>query len=162
MRRRSMLDARVNSGKRRGIATVEFALILPVLLYLAFGVIEFGWMIKSQLTIANAVREGARFAALGNTSAAVRTRVKTLANTLPTPLIDNQIVLDQTSDRISANPTYAVWPTDTSTTPAKNGVSAGNFIRVTVNYPFKPLTGFFPFLKNRTLTSSASMEREVN
>jgi Flp pilus assembly protein TadG len=161
-RRSNIVGTRAKYGKRRGSATLEFALVLPILLYLILGIIEFGWMIKSQLTIANATREGARFAALGNTSTAVRTRVKTVSTSLPTSLTDGQIVLDQTADRTSTSPTYSAWPSDTSDTPPKNGVVVGNLLRVTVNYPFKPLTGFFPFLKNRTLTSSASMQREVN
>lgn len=148
--------------RRRGVATLEFALVLPVLLYLVLGIIEFGWMIKSQLTLSNAAREGVRYAALGNTTTAVRTRVKSMANTLPTALTDDQIVLDQTADRTSTSPTYSAWPADTSASPSKNGVTVGSLLRVNINYPYKPLTGFFPFLKNRNLVASASMAREVN
>jgi Flp pilus assembly protein TadG len=44
---------------------VEFALLLPVLLLIIFGVIDFGRAINAQITLTQAAREGARLAALG-------------------------------------------------------------------------------------------------
>lgn len=46
--------------KARGIATVEMALVLPVLSILLFGMIDFGFALYNQGTIATASREGAR------------------------------------------------------------------------------------------------------
>ncbi len=43
---------------------VEFALILPILLLLLCGIIDFGWMYYSQITLNNAAREGARYAVI--------------------------------------------------------------------------------------------------
>lgn len=45
---------------RRGAALVEFALVLPLLLVLIFGIIEFGIIIYDKAMVTNAVREGAR------------------------------------------------------------------------------------------------------
>jgi Flp pilus assembly protein TadG len=45
----------------RGQEVVEFALILPLLMTLLFGIVEFGWAVFSYNTIANAAREGARW-----------------------------------------------------------------------------------------------------
>lgn len=45
----------------RGASMVEFALVLPVLLLILFGIIEFGIIIYNQQVITNASREGARF-----------------------------------------------------------------------------------------------------
>lgn len=57
------------SGRRkmnhpRGVAVLEFALVVPVLLLLVFGITEFGraWMTKNIMT--QAAREGARYAAV--------------------------------------------------------------------------------------------------
>lgn len=141
----------------RGSVTVEFALILPILLYLVLGIIEFGWMVRCHLIVANAVREGTRYAALGNPSTAVKTRVKNAAAALMPGLTDAQIVLDQTADKVSSSPVYSSWPADAN---SKNGVVVGNLLRVSANYPFRPLTGFFPFLRNRTVAVSATMTRE--
>lgn len=46
----------------KGQAMVEFALILPILLLIICGIIDFGWMFYNQLSIDNACREGARYA----------------------------------------------------------------------------------------------------
>jgi Flp pilus assembly protein TadG len=48
----------------RGAAAVELALVLPVLLLMLFGVIDFGRMLNTQLRLTEAAREGARAAAL--------------------------------------------------------------------------------------------------
>jgi Flp pilus assembly protein TadG len=44
----------------RGTAIVEFAIILPLLLVLLFGIIEFGIILYDKAVITNASREGAR------------------------------------------------------------------------------------------------------
>lgn len=48
--------------KSRGVATVEAALLLPLLLLLTFGVIEYGWMLVKTQQITNATRHAARVA----------------------------------------------------------------------------------------------------
>lgn len=45
---------------QRGAAAVEFALLLPVLIILLFGMIEFGIALSRQQVLATASREGAR------------------------------------------------------------------------------------------------------
>jgi Flp pilus assembly protein TadG len=47
-----------------GAAAVEMALVLPLLLFVLFGVIDFGRMLNAQITLTEAAREGARAAAL--------------------------------------------------------------------------------------------------
>ncbi len=50
---------------RRGQTAVEFALTLPILLLLMFGIIEFGRIFQSWVTIQNAARTAARYAITG-------------------------------------------------------------------------------------------------
>lgn len=45
---------------RRGIVTIEAALVFPVLLLILFGVIELGWMLLKSQQLTNAARNGAR------------------------------------------------------------------------------------------------------
>ena len=45
---------------RRGMAMVEFVLVLPTLLILLFGMLEFGILFYQWQTLSNAAREGAR------------------------------------------------------------------------------------------------------
>lgn len=51
-----------------GVAAVEFALILPVLALLLFGVLEFGRVWSQYQLFQGAAREGARCAAVASTS----------------------------------------------------------------------------------------------
>lgn len=58
-------------GRRRddrGVAAVEFALILPVLLLLVLGIINFGYLFGQKLALNQAVREGARQAVVPGTN----------------------------------------------------------------------------------------------
>lgn len=48
--------------RERGMATVELAIILMVLMFLVFGVMEFGWMFLRMQEVSNAARAGARVA----------------------------------------------------------------------------------------------------
>jgi len=67
----------------RGAAAVEFALLLPVLLLLVFGIIDFGRALNAQITLTQAAREGARLAAEGQPwSAVVVPRTRAAATTL--------------------------------------------------------------------------------
>ena len=50
----------------KGQSLVELSLTLPILLILVFGIIDFGLGMRSYISLANSVREGARFAAVGN------------------------------------------------------------------------------------------------
>lgn len=60
----------------RGAAMVELALILPILLLLLVGIIEFGLVYNAQVSIQGAAREGARALALGESSAQVEAAVQ--------------------------------------------------------------------------------------
>jgi Flp pilus assembly protein TadG len=71
----------------RGSAAVELALVLPLLLLMLFGIIDFGRMLNTQITLTEAAREGARAAALGFDPGARVTRTAngtTLASTVVT------------------------------------------------------------------------------
>lgn len=67
----------------RGQALVEFALILPILLLLIIGSMEFGLIIHQYLAVTEAAREGARSAAVGASDAAVTSVVRTAASQIP-------------------------------------------------------------------------------
>lgn len=76
-----MVNRRIPARSEHGAAAVEFALVVPLLLLLLFGMISTGFVFNDHLSVTNAVREGARFgSSVDFTSATwatdVRDRVK--------------------------------------------------------------------------------------
>jgi Flp pilus assembly protein TadG len=58
----------VVNGQERGQALVEFALVLPMLFLLMVYVVNFGGLFYSWVTVANAARSAAQYAAMGVSS----------------------------------------------------------------------------------------------
>jgi Flp pilus assembly protein TadG len=53
---------------QKGVAAIEFAILLPVLLAILLGIINYGLLMYNQAVITNAAREGARWAAIHNSA----------------------------------------------------------------------------------------------
>jgi Flp pilus assembly protein TadG len=68
---------RARHGDTRGAAAVEFALVLPVVLLLVLGIVDFGRMLDWQIKLSGAAREGARWVALGQGDPTNRVRTAT-------------------------------------------------------------------------------------
>ena len=79
------------SHNDRGAAAVEMALVLPFLLLLVCGIVDFGRAYNANLTLTHAAREGARIWALGGTTAEMTTAATdaavglTVTSVAPTP-----------------------------------------------------------------------------
>ena len=65
----------------RGQSLVEFALVIPILLILVFGIIDFGMGLRSYISLTNATREGARFGAIGNPAGSYPANCDGVSNT---------------------------------------------------------------------------------
>jgi Flp pilus assembly protein TadG len=78
----------------RGAAAVEFALLLPLLVLIVFGLIDFGRAINTQITLTQAAREGARALALGQATYQTRAQQAAigLSGVTVTDLPDSQFV----------------------------------------------------------------------
>lgn len=73
MRRRL---ARKAKNRRWAAAAVEMAVVMPFLLMMLFGIIEWGWIFTVRQSLVTAAREGARTAALpGSTETDVASRI---------------------------------------------------------------------------------------
>jgi Flp pilus assembly protein TadG len=58
------MDKKRDLNSDAGSSVIEFALVLPILLLILFGIINFGVLLYNQSVITNAAREGARWAAI--------------------------------------------------------------------------------------------------
>jgi Flp pilus assembly protein TadG len=57
-------------GRERGAAAVEFALVLPLLVILLLGIIDFGLYYYNDLQLTHAARDAARYLSVNNVAAA--------------------------------------------------------------------------------------------
>ena len=153
--------------KRRDTAMVEFALVIPVIMLILVGLLEFGWMTKNRLQFANAVREGARDAAIGKSNTTVKTRIAErcsgIAGASTNPADGKPAITIMRDDNNDANG-YAYTITVGDKTADSSGVvyndaPSGAAIQVTASMPQASLTGI-PFSTGRTLQVSVVMRRE--
>ena len=61
----------IRAKRERGQALVEFAMVLPVLILLVVGMMQFGLLFHEFLLVTHAAREGARVATLGGSDAEI-------------------------------------------------------------------------------------------
>jgi Flp pilus assembly protein TadG len=110
--------ARINN--QNGAAMVEFAIVLPVLLMLIFGMIEFSVMLYDKAMLTNASREGARLGILYDFPDRITTAE--MNTTVDNYLQNHLISLGGAS----------TW----STSVSGSCTAAGDPITVTVTYPY--------------------------
>lgn len=67
---------------KKGQSMVEMALILPVIILLLMGMVEFSRIFGSYLLVAHASREGARMASIGRTDAEIQANISNKVNVL--------------------------------------------------------------------------------
>ena len=102
-----------------GAALIEAAFVLPMLLFVSIGIIEFGRAFQTWQIVTNAAREGARVAVLGGMSDdAVKTRVKDYL----------KMGID--------SPASASITINRTTTVSLGGAATASASRVQVDYPF--------------------------
>jgi Flp pilus assembly protein TadG len=123
--------------RQSGIATVEFAIVLPVLVMLLLGVTELGRAMLRYNALTKAVQEGARYAAayalLGSTGAVN---------------VDPQLLTEVRNVVVFGNTAGAGGPVLDGLQTAQVDVVdlGGDQVRVDVSYPYEPLLG--PVLPN--------------
>jgi Flp pilus assembly protein TadG len=89
---------------KRGAAAMEFALTFPLILFLAIGIIEFGWCFHMSNQLHTAVRDAARQGALtaGGSSSTGGSNAESQLNDLLTTFYDhcagNSCTISSTSD----------------------------------------------------------------
>jgi Flp pilus assembly protein TadG len=151
--------ARARRSGERGAAAVEFALLSPILLILVFGIIDFGLAMNAQIIVANAVREGARTAALGGSYDATitaATRAETgVVGTVPTPTATCKL-----ADGVTNCPTTGAtaWTTGNTNSPPSGATVT---VSITFSYHWITPIRMIPGLSSQlTFTRTSSMKVE--
>lgn len=145
-----MQDAQVAMIKtirsQQGQTLVEFALILPLLLILVFGIVEFAIIFYDKAVVTNASREGARRGSVA--SYTVDTGAydpldlsevqSAVSNYLSGRIIDFASGSSTTSVCWASVPT-GPWDNCISPPPAQPSPPGSNYLRVVVSYPYSYL-----------------------
>ena len=146
---------RGRSVRRRGVAAVEMAIVLPILILALVGIIEFGRAVMVQQIITNAAREGARRGVTpGVTTEFIRTRyvIPYVSRTLyggtgqyPQNIGTSTVVV-----------TVATEPSGSGLPTRRERIT----VRVTVPYD-QVSYGMRIFMGGRTLSAQVTMRREL-
>jgi len=110
-----------SGGVDRGATAVEFALLLPLLLVIVLGIVDFGRALNAQITLTQAAREGVRLAALGQPNVVSRTQ----AAAYPLTGVGVAVTACPTGSTPSSNAVVTTTYTFTFVTPV--GAIAGMF-----------------------------------
>lgn len=95
-------------ASERGAAAVEFALILPILVSLLIGIVEFGRAYNAQITLTAAAREGARVMAIQKSTTATQDAVKAASPSLNPQLTNTQIQVSPSACAAGTNTTVTI------------------------------------------------------
>jgi Flp pilus assembly protein TadG len=119
----------------RGQSVVEFALVVPLLLLIILGIVEFSRMFETLNVLTSAAREGARVAAV---TAPDVGRAQTAARNV------------LTAGNVTETPSISV-----------SGPNANSEITVTVRVTYTPITGYFiPGIHAMSIQRAATMRWE--
>ena len=112
-----------NVKRQKGAAAIEFALVLPLLVLLLFGTIEFGLLLFNQQVITNASREGARAGIVAGSSRVTDAEIESVVSNY---CLDNLI-----SFAGNTTPVIAIDPSGN-----RDGSLFGEDLTVTVTYDY--------------------------
>jgi Flp pilus assembly protein TadG len=144
---RSVKTSRARARSERGASLVEMAIVIPVLLLIVFGIIEFGFAINHNIDVTQGVREAARQGTVANFSGGIAGCTSGTPNQQLYCFTKNRIGLDQTKTQVMI------------IGPGTNQV--GQQFSVCASYPVESLTGLLaPFLSGRFLHSETTMRLE--
>jgi Flp pilus assembly protein TadG len=149
---RPALPTQSDWRSERGAELVEFALILPLLLLVLLGIMDFGLLFQRYEVITNAAREGARVAILPDYEASVDANVQARVN----QYVSTSGLPGAATATVGAPQTVAV------------GTQCMTVRVVTVSYVYDymfvgPIVGLFggSSLTSKTLHASSAMRSEM-
>ena len=139
----------MKSRSQTGQAIVEFAFVLPILLLMILGIIEFSLLLYDKAVITNASREGARVGIVAQDRSNISAINTTISDAVNNYCRNNVISFGSTTVTIPA--------------PAWSGYTFGDSLTVTVNfnYTWLVLPHFISgFGSAKQITASTKMRLE--
>lgn len=128
--------------REEGVAAVEFALILPVLFLILFGVLEFGRVWSQYQLFQGAAREGARCAAVASSSnCGVQARINNAAQPYSPSPVASQLIIDSAGNPVAGG------------TRANGCLVTDKGKDIQVSWP-QPLNVDIPFWSKVTITTT--------
>jgi Flp pilus assembly protein TadG len=126
--------------RQRGVAAVEFALVLPLLLVVVLGAIDWGWYFFIDQLVTNAAREGARAGTL-----------------LPPRPTSTPGQAEDAAEGAGLAYLKRVSLSETGVAATMTTVDGTDAISVTITYPVGSLTGFLSAVMPANAVATAVM-----
>jgi len=181
--------AKLAVGADSGIAAVEFAILVPVMLILLMGGTDLGQMLYAYYRLDQAVAAGAEYAALNATSvnstsgAALASSIATVVESAngtawanDTIVVNNGPTVTMTGGAagssgtasnadsyycLTGSPGSWSWGTAHSTQVSCGATgTAGKFVTVTATYSYHPVLKIYSFITDSTLSQSSAVETQ--
>lgn len=118
-------------ARERGLAAVELALVLPILIMVVFAVINFAAVMYDYIVMTNSAREGARWASI-NTHTAFSCSSTAVGTNDPC----------EVANRYAADRLLNFGVATSPLTTASGAGTAGSLVTVTMTYSFKGIGWF--------------------
>jgi Flp pilus assembly protein TadG len=139
--------------RRRGQALVEFALVFPIFMLVLAGIMDFGFMLYSRMSIINAAREGARASVM-------------VPNYTDIPTIAQGAAVSSASTGgiglSASNVTTTCIQTSSGANPAPTctwgSAVRGDSVRVTISYSYQT---FFPLFFGAQFDLSSTVQMVI-
>jgi Flp pilus assembly protein TadG len=129
----------------RGQSLVEFALVLPIFLLLMSGMLDLGLALYTNMTVANATREGARVGVVNPSTTVVETRVRDMASGLDQTRLAVSTTCREDSGSSWIACTAPLW-------------QSGDTVVVTSTYTYRMI---WPLAMGTTLNLSSTTEMRI-
>jgi Flp pilus assembly protein TadG len=148
--RRSLFRARSLRRDRRGVAAVEFAIIVPVLIGMFMGVVDLGLGLFTQVQLANAAQAGAAYAMQKGYNAGGMTYAAQTSTRLTG--------LTVTPSQFCGCPSDTGVISTSCTASCGDGLTAGTFVQISVSKAYSTLLSY-PGLPSTINMSESAVAR---
>lgn len=137
--------------RESGVALVEFALIVPFLLILIVGIIDFGFLFNDVISVRQGARDGGRQAAVGKFGSDASCPL--FLSTPASPEAMKLMCLTKDRDNVNDDRTRVRLMVGDGSPPHEPAYAVGKPIAICVQYEMRSLTRVLPVLSGRVFTT---------